>query len=378
MDPSRTSTLVACLTPPGQGAIATLGLHGPAAWDALRDLFRPRSGKPLPEAAHANQFWLGRCGADVADDVVLAVRDGRYEIHCHGGYAVVQMLLDLFTARGLVVCSWQDFVRRTNGGVAEATISLTHASTARTAAILLDQYHGAFATAVHNAVAAMDRGHLRSAKEFVAGLARWTPLGRHLTDPWRVVVAGLPNVGKSSLVNALAGYQRSVVAPMPGTTRDVVTVRLAVDGWPIELADTAGLRTEVAEVEAAGIALAREATARADLCLWVLDATTTPPAQGETTTPIIRVINKIDLPPAWNLDGVPKAVRVSAVTGAGLADLCAALARRLVPEAPAPGVAVPFTPHLCELVAEAHRQLTAGDVTAARAVCGALSSCVGP
>jgi tRNA modification GTPase len=215
-----------------------------------------------------------------------------------------------------------------------------------------------------------------SAKEIVTDLVRWTRLGRHLTEPYRVVVAGLPNVGKSSLLNALAGYQRSVVAPMPGTTRDVVTVRLAVDGWPIELADTAGLRAEADDLEAAGIEQAREAAAHADLCLWVLDPSTQPPGHVENSRTVIRVINKMDLRPAWDLDAVPDAVRVSAVTGAGLANLCAAMAHRLVPEPPSPGTAVPFTPRLCDLVEEADCQLTLANVAAARALFAALSSCV--
>jgi tRNA modification GTPase len=67
-------------------------------------------------------------------------------------------------------------------------------------------------------------------------------LGRHLTRPWRVVVAGAPNVGKSSLINALAGFTRTVVTAVPGTTRDVVATAAAIDGWPVELIDTAGLR----------------------------------------------------------------------------------------------------------------------------------------
>src|SRR5205823_6640829 len=81
------------------------------------------------------------------------------------------------------------------------------------------------------------------------------------------------NVGKSSLINALAGYQRSIVAPTPGTTRDVVRVPVALDGWPVELLDTAGLRGDAPALEAAGIEQAREQAASADLCVWVLDAT---------------------------------------------------------------------------------------------------------
>ena len=83
-----------------------------------------------------------------------------------------------------------------------------------------------------------------------------------------MVVAGAPNVGKSSLVNALAGFQRSVVSEIAGTTRDVVSVQLAFDGWPVELTDTAGLR-EAEGLEAEGVARANRALAEADLVLWV-------------------------------------------------------------------------------------------------------------
>src|SRR5205085_10015517 len=102
---------------------------------------------------------------------------------------------------------------------------LTRATTVRTASILLDQYHGAFTRAVEAALA--EPAH-------VAEFARYAPLGRHLVAPWTVAVVGPPNVGKSSLVNALAGYQRAVVSDMPGTTRDVVRTLVALDGWPVE------------------------------------------------------------------------------------------------------------------------------------------------
>src|SRR5262249_46820694 len=107
-------TCVACLTPAGQSALATLGLQGPSAWEGVRLLFRLCNGPTLPASPETGRFWLGRLGADVADEVVLAVkRTGPVpwlEVHCHGGREVVRFLLELFTAHGLRECTWQEFV----------------------------------------------------------------------------------------------------------------------------------------------------------------------------------------------------------------------------------------------------------------------------
>ena len=225
---------------------------------------------------------------------------------------------------------------------------------------MLDQYHGAFAAALDAVTAALDRGDIGAAAAGLDALASRAELGRRLTAPWRVVVAGPPNVGKSSLVNALAGYQRSIVAPTPGTTRDVVTTRLAIDGWPVELADTAGLREGTDALERQGVRMAREATAAADLCLWLLDASAPPVWPDANLGPVQLVINKVDLPVAWDVTTVADAVAVSARTGAGLSDLCAALTSCLVPDPPPPGAAVPFAPVLWEGVALAKRLLDEG------------------
>ena len=97
-------------------------------------------------------------------------------------------------------------------------------------------------------------------------------LGLHLINPWRVVVFGAPNVGKSSLINALAGFERAIVSPTPGTTRDVVTVTTAIEGWPVQFSDTAGFRETQDELESAGIELATTALSKAELAIFVHDA----------------------------------------------------------------------------------------------------------
>jgi tRNA modification GTPase len=233
---------------------------------------------------------------------------------------------------------------------------LPYALTLRTAAVLLDQYHGAFDRAVSAILAKLDAGATNIPE--LDALATFAPVGRHLVAPCTVVVAGPPNVGKSSLVNALAGYQRTVVSEVAGTTRDVVTVPVAFDGWPVELADTAGLRA-AAGLEAEGVERAERFIRDADLVLWVMDTTAPQPVWPEQPGPLL-VINKVDRPPASDLSAAPDAIRVSAATGDGVAGLAAVIARTLVPNPPPPGAAVPYTPRLGELVEAAQAELAAG------------------
>jgi tRNA modification GTPase len=372
-----TETLAACLTPPGTGAIATLALRGPSAWEIVRGIFRPHSrGGGLPDTPAVGRVWLGRLGADLADEVVLAVRANepvpRVEMHCHGGQEVVRLLLEALAGCGARVGSWQEFERRTANDPlrAVAAAALADASTARAAAILLDQYHGSFRIAVTAALDALGRGSPSEANQALARLARYAALGRHLTRPWAVAVVGAPNVGKSSLLNALAGYQRSIVSPVPGTTRDVVTATVALDGWPVELTDTAGLREAPGALEGQGIERARGAAMSADLCLWVLDAAAEPVWPDLSSERVLLVVNKVDLPPAWELSRAAGAVHVSSRTGAGIPELCDTIARRLAPHAPAPGQAVPFTPALCDRIEEAHSHAAAGRWDDVRRVLG--------
>jgi len=332
-------TRVSVLTPAGAGAIATVAVTGPQAWGLARWLFRPAGGKPLPDAPELHRFWVGRI-AD-GDEVVLAVRvvtpEVCVELHGHGGRRVVRRTVEAFTARGCVEDT------KPGNGRPRAFDLLTRAPTLRTASILLDQTHGAFDRAVRAAIEDPAR---------LADLARFAPVGWHLVEPWKVVVAGPPNVGKSSLVNALAGYQRAIVSPTPGTTRDVVTTTLAFDGWPVELSDTAGLR-DAAGLEAEGIERARAALATADLVLWVMDASAAAPTPPDAAGCLV-LFNKSDIGSTHRTD----ALAVSALTGAGVPGLAAEIARRLVPDPPPPGAAVPYTPELADVIVQAHAART--------------------
>ncbi len=187
-------------------------------------------------------------------------------------------------------------------------------------------------------------------------------VGLRLTDPWRVVLAGPVNAGKSSLANALAGYARSIVSPLPGTTRDVVTTRLVLGGFDVELFDTAGLRAPDAaasNTERAGIARAEAASRSADLVLRVVAADAPFPIGLGLAASELVVVTKADLaPPGFS---PPAASHLtSTVTGLGITELVDAIVARLVPElASDPTLLegpVPFTERQVGLIREAANQ----------------------
>lgn len=346
-------TRVSVLTPPGSGAIATVRVSGSRAWELARQLFHPASKKPLPGVPELHRFWFGTLGND---EVVLAATEGSVEIHCHGGRRVVRWVVEQLLAGGVRELPECDSRTKRES----PAHLLPRATTLRAASILLDQHHGAFDHAISTILSHLDSDHPERAVEPLAELARFAPAGRHLVEPWKVVIAGPPNVGKSSLVNALAGYQRSVVSEIAGTTRDVVTVPVAFDGWPVELTDTAGLR-DAAGLEAEGIDRAWRVLSEADLVVWLVDASNPEPIwpqrlEAPRSPGVLMIMSKCDLPYAWESCGRGMPL-VSAVTGDGIPGLVAEIARRLVPLIPPPGAAVPFTPEHADAIEAAHTAL---------------------
>jgi tRNA modification GTPase len=187
-----------------------------------------------------------------------------------------------------------------------------------------------------------------------------------------VVIAGRPNVGKSSLINALVGFSRSIVYDRPGTTRDVVTAETALDGWPIRFSDTAGLRNEGDAIEMAGMERARATLATADCRILVFDTSREPHADDRRLLAewpdAIQVAHKSDLPAIWGDAELDSALRVSSVVGTGMDELAEQLVSRLIPQVPAVGTAVPVCRRQVELLELARSKLTAADVKYARGV----------
>lgn len=383
-------TIVAELTPKGRGAVAVVVVAGPDATRAVDKCFAARSGRPL-DATPLGRIAFGHWGGAGGEELIVCRRSAEeVEVHCHGGIAAIEAVIDQLVTEGCQRITWQqwidrssewparitDFSPRASYGLtsvlrgpdavrAAAQIALASATTERAAGILLDQLNGALSAKIRELVvqiAAADRVSARAALDALLDRRR---LGLHLTEPWRIVVFGAPNVGKSSLLNALAGYQRAIVSAIPGTTRDVITVSTAIDGWPVQLSDTAGIRETNDELERAGIGLATSTLSRADLAILVHDAEQLHHNKSNNgsrvdrsmlapNARIIDVLNKIDLVadverPQLRRELVPldsdpeQSLALSALTGEGLPDLISAIGRSFVRTPITPGSAVPFT-----------------------------------
>ena len=382
--------LAALLTPRGRGAVATIRVQSIQTGDFHPFLdsfpFQSANGKGLNQQK-LNRIVFGRWGVDPGEEVVLCRSTSEsLEIHCHGGLAAADRILgDLQTLGGRII-GWEEFVRRSAGEFQQSWESaLSQSTTLRTAALIFDQQ------AIWKRQVAiwrddLQRGQLASLKHTANEALRWKSFGIHLTHPYRVVLAGRPNVGKSSLINALVGFRRSIVFDQPGTTRDIVTAETTWDGWPILLSDTAGLRKNATELEARGIELTGTEVQKADLVLFVHDAReleVDPGLQAEiaaagleywdeernaeivhteeletvgrfsrpTVRRLISVVNKIDLVPPEQLQTLNERSnvrRISALTGQGLDDLIELSCQSLIPRLPEADALIPFTQELVE------------------------------
>lgn len=373
--PPDPTPIIAHLTPPGRGAVATLLVEGPGALEAVEARFRAASGRPLASFA-SDRLVFGHFGGETGEEVVVRLRTSEsLELHCHGGHTAVAMIQERLIEQGCRPVPWQDWAAgQTEDPIsAAALVALANARTERTAMILLDQYQGALRQAIDAFQRALAQGDASSAEGQIRTLLGRSSVGRHLVEPWKVVLAGPPNVGKSSLINALVGYRRAIVDPIAGTTRDVVTATTALEGWPVEFSDTAGLREGDHPLEQAGIELARQKLAAADFVLLVFDASQPWSRQEsqllEAWPEALVVHNKADLldaslPQASGSPQVP-GILTSAIQGTGIESLIEAVVRRLVPQPPPPGAGMPFTLEQREQLEAALAALVRNDVAGA-------------
>jgi len=325
------------LTPVGRGAVASFLLCGEDAVDSFLPHWKGKVPNEQPAWGRLQLTDTGEC-----EEAVVHRTDYGIEIHTHGGEQVAHAVETLFQRYGAVCETWQEHFAAGASQRDWALQQLPFAPTERTAQILLDQYNGAFDREM-SIIEQLPEGDERQRRQ--ARLQELIPLGKHLIEPFRVVFAGASNAGKSSLLNAILGFQRSLVHSLPGTTRDVVSGQTALDGFPVTFFDTAGFRETSDDLERRGIDRSHQSLAYADLVIWVIDSTQEerqhPPCP--TGANLLVCYNKIDLAGAPSGEFPSHStVCVSALTGEGIERLLDEVIRRLVPHPPQPGEAVPL------------------------------------
>lgn len=332
------NTFVTCLTAQAPGAIGVMRIWGAEALAAADAIFLPRiKGRSLS----ASPTGFPRLGTFAGDEVVAVVfQDGasvtgrEVEIQCHGSPLVLRAIIEKLAQTGVVEASAEIF-QKEHGILWLERLAMRHlgeATSPKAVALLWQQQQGALRRQLHVIIQNLNLERIDFAIELINQLIATSAWATRLSSGFRVALAGPPNVGKSSLANALAGYERVVVSPTPGTTRDIVALHLTIGGWPIILTDTAGLREETNDpLEMAGITMARQEHQQADLVLQLTEATEMQSLLLTDRLNLLNVLTKTDLVDQIIPQLPCNVMSVSAQTGAGLDKLMISMIHFLIP-----------------------------------------------
>lgn len=368
-------TIAAISTPIGHGGIGIVRLSGPDAIDIATTIFKSKKGGPLDDR-DTHRLVIGTIvdpdtGSEIDEALVSVMRapntytrEDVVEINCHGGVVALRATLALALRGGARAADPGEFTRRAfmHGRIdltqAEAVIDIINAQTEAQLKAALGQLEGGLSQRIRRITdtltevlaqleAAVDFSDedievthvaelavlLAEAQAELTALQETSGKGKILREGIETAIVGRPNVGKSSLLNALLREERAIVTAAPGTTRDVVEETLSVKGVPLRIKDTAGIRDAGDEVERIGVELSRRTLRSAALALCVVDGSR-PLAEEdwelfneiECETAIL-VVNKTDLPQAVSVrqlalpDNFKARVEVSAVSGSGIGEL---------------------------------------------------------
>lgn len=373
-----TDTIVAAATPPGEGGIGIVRLSGPQAVTCLKQAFRSKTATVAQ--MESRRLYLGGLyngRGELVDEVMAVIMPGPrsytgedvVEIHCHGGAQVMRSALDLFLETGARIAEPGEFTQRAflNGRLdltqAEAVIEIIRARSERANRLAVAQLGGRLSREIHGyadqikAALALLEAHidfpddevgeldlpglldpLQQVAHQMRKLAASFDLGRVLREGISILILGRPNVGKSSLMNAILGEARAIVTEVAGTTRDTLEEELVLAGFPVRLIDAAGVRDTDDPVELEGVRRARDKASLADLVLLVVDGSVPLTAEDMLALELCRpdktlvVVNKSDQAQQCDLAslaGFDHRVAVSAKYNHGLDELGKAIVRHL-------------------------------------------------
>lgn len=365
--------IAAIATAHGVGAIGIIRMSGDGAVELAERVFTPMGGKKLSQMPDRTLVMGRLYGADgaVIDHCFATKSRGPHsytgedtvEFQCHGGVTVLSEGLRSLFATGARQALAGEFTKRAflNGRMdlvqAEAVIDLIDAQTPAAVANAAGQLGGAMSRRIEDIYSGLVdiMAHFHAvldypdedidpfeAREISEGVARWSKelgrllstfdRGRLMRDGVRCAIIGRPNAGKSSLLNAIAGYDRAIVTDIPGTTRDTIEERVQTGGLVLRLVDTAGLRETGDVIEEMGVQRAIEAARGADVVIALFDASRPWCEEDEAVLAAARqakksilVLSKGDLPSVMDTAGLDGAMHISSTTGEGVEELVAAI-----------------------------------------------------
>ncbi|HAA02970.1 MAG TPA: tRNA uridine-5-carboxymethylaminomethyl(34) synthesis GTPase MnmE [Syntrophobacteraceae bacterium] len=340
-------TICAIATPLGEGGVGILKMSGPDALAIVYGLFRPGSANEPLRPFRLHYGWIvnpatGQCLDEVLVSYMAAprsyTREDVIEINCHSGFAVLQQILGLLLAAGARLAEPGEFTRRAflHGRIdlsqAEAVIDIIRSQSDQSLALANQQLRGGLRAQVEAWLAGLTelQAHLEAAIDFADDGTDETALpgpnladlletrlrrplaemllqyeqGRIAREGLTLVLVGRPNVGKSSLLNALLVKDRAIVTKFPGTTRDIIEDRFLLSGVMVRILDTAGIRHQPDTIESLGIERTLQALEEADVVLWLVDGSEPLSAEDDQVFHNIAdkqrvvLLNKADLPPA--------------------------------------------------------------------------------
>ncbi|MFQ5345407.1 MAG: tRNA uridine-5-carboxymethylaminomethyl(34) synthesis GTPase MnmE [Mariprofundus sp.] len=359
--PNSTPTIAAVATPTGRGGVGIVRISGPVALSITKQLTTRDSIQPRIATLTR---WQDETGEDLDEGLVLYfpapnsyTGEDVIELQGHGSPVLLRALLERLFQLGCRPAEAGEFTRRAveNGQMelsqAEGVASCIDAATVRAGKQALRQLQGAFGQHIEELMQRLTGlvAHVEASLDFpeeeipplffqklaeqmrqdviapIEKLLHTAPLGERLFDGAVVAIVGAPNVGKSSLLNALAGTERAIVSNIPGTTRDVIEIDFEVHGIPVRLADTAGLRSTEDIIEQQGVLRAQEAAKHADATVFVADASNSATWSAPEDADIL-LMNKIDLADGAYPD---RFIPLSVKQGVGLKKLSDVLAEKL-------------------------------------------------
>lgn len=368
-------TIAAISTAPGEGGIGIVRISGVDAIDILDKIFISKKGRSTKDFASYTMRYghiLDFNSREIIDEVIVSymkspntyTREDVVEIYCHGGAVPVKRIMESVLLAGARLAEPGEFTKRAflNGRIdlsqAEAVIDLIRSKTDKSSEAALKQLSGSLSKKLGTIRTRLIdiMSHIEASIDFpeddvdevlydslgkelvgieneIDEMIRSADTGKILREGLNTVIIGKPNVGKSSLLNALLEENRAIVTDIPGTTRDIIEETLNIRGIPINIIDTAGIRETRDEVERIGVERTKEYYRKADLCIFILDSGDRLTREDEEIFSLVKdkkcivLINKVDLPSCIDRERVKelakgkKVLDISIKEGTGLESL---------------------------------------------------------